>query len=600
VTHNLVEVHYLAGQLPEAAALLGRVDPEIAPPECLYYRGLALAASGDFVTAEQCFQSIVSRSDGGGDFDGAARQVLAKILSARAVQQLKANNIAKAVDDLRQAIALSKETSKQYSLLMALTLQAGFAYLQEGRFADALREWRETQAQEPQNLQVAHSLAVVCYRLASETEAQHNPANDAYWRDAIANWVMVIFSDSFWSAWGNGRTGALGPIDAAIIKEVRDKTGSRLRDDFREFRTQYLTDPSHSADADRHARFEADLVREMHAAEAMMKAIQEGNPAGRLVQVVCGPLMLERWRQIPGAARLVEAVDALANVTPELRRYLSDLGVYDVMIHDLKRYDDARAGLEKLMSGKKKTDEAKALLVEAYLAQANELVEAQSFDKALPLLEKAAGYDRDQAKTPLAQVATKLAHAIFDGDTPQPGIDLLERLMKAFSITDTEFKAELSLGYFKRGLQRNHNDDNRGALADLKRALEINPDNERAKQNMGAVIMNLAAEELKADRSDAAFKLVMDAFELKLDNLGEYREFVSIVFFRHAIDMANKAISAVQYSSFKQGACPALKEAKTQLEMALELAKPDDYSYRANIQKQLTSIKGAIAQLGCW
>jgi tetratricopeptide (TPR) repeat protein len=438
---------------------------------------------------------------------------------------------------------------------------------------------------------------------------------------------MVIVNDAFWSAWGNGRTGTLGPIDDSIMKEVRDRTSSRLRDDFREFRTQYLADPSHSADAERHARYEVDFMRELRAAEAMMQAIQKGNPAECPVQAACGPLMLERWRQIPGAAGLVDAVDALSRVSPELRRYLSDLGPYYVMIHDLKRYEDAYTGLERMASEKEKNAEAVTMLVEAYLAQANELVEAQLLDRALPLLEKAVGYERDQSMPLLVDVATRQARTLYDAEKAQEVIDLLERLSKRYAITDSEFKAELSRGYFKRGLQRNNaGNDNKGALSDFRRALEINPDNEQVKQNMLTLIMNNAAAAVRANRSKEAYDLVKEALSANelggvlaafdiLGDLGnrgfnpyaalaqgrfaEYRELISVVFFGYAIDRANAAINGVRYSSYKRGACSELRAARKDLQIALAFAPENEPTFRIRVQTQLNSINNAIAQIGC-
>ncbi len=583
-----------AGQLPAAISALdgaaGARPGSGDPPERHYYGGLARAAGADLDGGIGELQTALSRNGQSGLLAGPAKHALALVHSARGVRRLAAQDTLGAVDDLREAVNLAEDSTAQRSVLAALVHQSAYAYWQAGRLTDALREWEEAQRSDMQDGQVAHYLAIAYYRLACEAEAQDPASADTYWRQAIAHWVQVLLDRPYWEQWAAARGQAIGQVDESQIQEMRQDLIARLRADFRDYRTRYL-EQKRPDQAARHARLEVAFVRELRSAEEMAAA--RDARGGGSPRVAGGPLLIDRWQGLPGGPALAGEAKALARTNFKLASYLSPLGAAYTMVKDLKRYDDALVDLRRYLKDQLADTQARELFVEALLARAHELDESGSPEAALALLEEAAGtkVQAGQVLPYLAQVAIRSAQPMLENDDKiQGAITILERLRSAYSIADNEFKALLAQAYFKRGLLRNKQEDHAGSLADLRKAMEIDPNNEAAKQNLVAAMMNRAAELNQREQYDEALKLINEAIEINPGQVN--RDLVAAVLTNRAIGMANRAV---------QNHIPGqnwftkvqLQNALNDLQTAQKMMPGNDH-----IRQQIAVIRGLLAQLG--
>lgn len=594
VLQGLVLASHRAGRLADAAAALDRAQPARSA-EHVYYQALALAEQDELDAAAERLEEVLTGSADASAVAPAARRLLGTVLSARAARRLQVQEVVGAVDDLRQAAQLLEDNATQRGLLASLVHQAALAYFQAGRLADARREWEAAQADDPQDVQLAHYLAIACYRLASETEEKDPAQAETVWQQAIANWAVVFANRDYWSAWAHGRARAVGPVEAGIIDEVRQKTIDRLRTEFIEYRNRYRQQ-GQAARAARHAARETELMCEIRAAEEMRAAMEAHGTSKNALRTACGPLMLARWRAIPGGADPAAAVDALTRATPSLHPYFSPLGASYVLVKDLHRYEDAAGELRAWIKKNPKDAPAKELLVEALVEHGQSLLDANDLEGAVRSLEEAAGLGvhRERALALLPDAATRYARQLLEDEkTYQRAIDLLERLQKAHSFKDPEFKAVWSQAYYKRGLQRNHQDKYAESLADVRRALEINPANSMAKENLVPALMMRAAELLKAERLDEAFKLCEEGLNVNPRQVN--KDLLAAVLFQRGIKRANAAIASHQpWMTFST--IQALSEALKDLNTARELNSGDP-STRRHIQTQIDAITKVLSQL---
>lgn len=572
---GLVNSHYRAGKLPEVLHLLSNSASALRPPENDYYHGLALAAAGELDSALTRLESQLRGEESSAPIENSARQSAAAILSARAVSHLLAEDVLGAVEDLRRAVDLSPDGSPaRGDLLAALAYRSAFEHLKAGRLPDALREWELVQRRYPRDLRVAHYLAVLYYRMASELEARKPSEAERYWRLAIAHWVVVLVNSHFWKQWAHQRSQAVGKIPEKVLSEVKRSTIDRLQTGFREYRGRYLEENRPKL-AERHAEFDADFYRERHAARRMLEVMQQDNRSEGNPGFACGPLMLKHIRDMQGGTNLAEDLTALVQSNTKLNRYFSPLSRYYVMVKELGRYREAQPGLEAWLKHNSRDREAQELLVESLIKMGEELLEAKQPKGAVELLARAAKYNIDrQAVLPLlSKAAVGHTTAILqeegslykkDSDREdqqilrkarnviEPAITFLSRLQKDYRISDADFTAQLAQAYFRRGIICNNLNEYQHGLDDLKRALQIDPNHVHANENYVIVLFNLG------------------------------------------IKHANDAINARNYN-YNLNICDRLRNALAEMDEAIQL-DPDNWHFRSERDK----VQQIFRQLNCW
>src|SRR3972149_4465126 len=256
--------------------------------------------------------------------------------------------------------------------------------------------------------------------------------------------------------------------------------------------------------------------------------------------------MLERWRGLPACGDLAQAVDALARANPALAPYLSPLGACYTMVKDLKRYDEAQAELRRLLKQTPYDKAAQELLVESLVERGRELMDGNALDRAVALFQEAAGFDvrKEQTIPLLVQAATRYARALVENEnTIQTAIDLLEGINRKHNVRDPEFRAQWAQAHYMRGMMRNRKKDKAGSLDDVRKATEIDPHSEMARNNLVPALMNQAIDLGNARRLDDALKLAEEAIQFDGPRVGaEYRQVVVDMLTARGIQRANEAV----------------------------------------------------------
>lgn len=610
---NLVFSARKADRLNEVAETLAQTPVEQAAPEHGYYSALALSSAGQLDRAIECLRALLKRTLEPPTFSATVRGAAGALLSMRAVQSVQNGNVIGAAEDLRESLSVAREAqdgSRRYALLLALTQQAGYAYFARNELDRAQYEWEHAQVNTPQDLQLAHSLAVTAYRRACAAEAQKDQAlADSQWKKAIANWTLIFANEAFWSAWSAGRVSAVGAIDAAILGDIRQKTTERFYNDFRDYRSSYLQ-ANEAANAARHANYEIMFRRELRAAEEMAAVLAKQNQSqSGVLQVACGPLMLEIWGSSPQGGGLVQAANALAAKGSPLQVYLSPLGMAYTIIKDLRRPADGEKLLDEHLQKNKDDKDAQVLLVDALTMRGQDYLQIKAYNDALAVYQKAANHsqDADRVIGPLVQCAVEYTRAqLADSANIQASMNLLEQIEKTVPrsmAAHQDLMAQLSQVYLQRAFKRNKEDDNTGSLQDINRALELNPGNQNAKDNLIPAMMNYIGDLVKNKNWTRAFDVMNEALEKKKRyDLAQAinRDLAVIVYFNHGIDRANAAIQRFIPGIGQFHACHELGEALQELTVALTVLEDNEPQFRLKIVKEMNAIREMRGKLGCF
>jgi tetratricopeptide (TPR) repeat protein len=335
------------------------------------------------------------------------------------------------------------------------------------------------------------------------------------------------------------------------------------------------------------------FVRERRTAEEMAQVLLKKS-SKRLLHVACGPLMLDKWRNYKAGEDLITAVNSIAKAALTLEIYLSSIGIGYTMVKDMKPpfYEESVPVLQDLLKTERNNNLAKDLLAEALIERSKLLIGVSDFENAVALLEQATTYKREEAIIKsLSDAATKYARALLDDETNiQKAIDLLERLRSKFSISDYEFKAQLSISYFTRGAVASHKNQYQSSLNDIRTALQIDPQNEAAKKYMVRALENRARELSNESKYNEAIALMNEAIAYDSEQVSS--ALIASILFGRGIDRANAAIQAhSSYTAYRTR--QELNAALEDLQTALKL----DPANASHIQNQINALRISLSRL---
>ncbi|MET7301229.1 tetratricopeptide repeat protein [Embleya sp. NPDC005575] len=341
----------------------------------------------------------------------------------------------------------------------------------------------------PTDVRNLQCLALSALRAGSAGGAGHTTA---MWQLVCGTWAAVLYSPRFWIDL-EARTGR--EISAEQIRTARTEQIERVHRELGERAGQ-----SEGAVAALYRELAQRWSLEVAATERV--AHTEPAPAS----IACGPLFLARVADpehgSPAGRELAAAV--LAAVDPHTADLLGPLGVYHHLI-DAGRFDEAITGLTALagLAGPAATPGVAALLARAHLARARYLGERGEWAQALACLEQAAPIPAD-ATNLAAEVGVRAAQAVLAADPNEHGqtARLLERSW-ALAPDGPGLREALAGAYAQLARREHERKLYRDAIALVRRALELTPDDESVRALAAGALRGLVME-LLARNTDAA------------------------------------------------------------------------------------------------
>jgi tetratricopeptide (TPR) repeat protein len=495
-----------------------------------YYLGVALAHQGKTDEALRCLQEASRQPTNG----KAAQHALLALLKRQAQQRIARRDWDGAAVALSQALDVDPANPELRQMLSVLGNHLPVIYLKACRRDEAAAAWEKAQKGDPGNFGIAHSLGLLYFWWAQELEAQRKGREAvAAWEGAIRNWVVLSYGNSYWTHWKEERERACGPIPDSAVEGLRRKLTEQLDRKIADYQNDYLTQ-KHAADARRLSMLSLELAAEVRTAEALKRVGESLRRQGKEADLppLCGVLMLKHLGQLEVAQRLLALVEVTQTneaSTEQLHWCLSPWVFPWIMVQE-HRYEEAIDHLEKCLRDSPSQD-GHDLLAIASLERGNLLAKAGEVGRALEVWKDGLAHVRARKKTgdQIIQQAEKAAIKEATRLQREEGQDGLEKaiqlLEKAMNVADTrrvkENLSELytSLGV-KEGNDQSQSESRRIAKAkkNLERALQLNPNNGRAKENLAIVLAGEAIDLFNRDRYTDAIALLRRAHQLAPGN----------------------------------------------------------------------------------
>jgi tetratricopeptide (TPR) repeat protein len=334
VARQMVLTFVNAGLLEEAESLL-RSEALKKGSGLRHELAVAYAARGQFDAALKLFQLNLKEQPA--DTRDQAGAVSA--LRALAEQTAADQDWAGAAKWLEQALTLRPHDESLQQDLDAVRELQPLSLLAEDRREEAAAIWEQLQRSRPDNVNVAHRLAILYHRWAIEEETAGRFADaDPLWPKAMANWSLVLATDAFWSAWTAGRQEAYGlPVVEKDVSALRERgLPERLEQVHRDFEDAYRQVEDRRAWG-RHWLSRFELKLEVAAAQAARDCAPLLRARGKPAPLCAGPIMLGQLGLLNESQNLAaEAMraDPEAEAPRRLAAYLSPLGFYHILLDE--------------------------------------------------------------------------------------------------------------------------------------------------------------------------------------------------------------------------------------------------------------------------
>lgn len=514
-----------------------------------YYLGVALAHQGKTGEALRCLQEACRQSTNG----GAAQQALLALLKRQAQQRIARRDWDGASAALSQALDIDPANPELQQMLSLLGNHLPVTYLKARKRKEAAAAWEKAQKEDPGNFRIEHSLGLLYFWWAQELEDQGTEAV-VTWEGAIRNWVALSYNDGYWSHWKEERERACGPIPDSAVEGLRRKLTEQLGRKIADYQNDYLT-RKRGADARRMSMLSLELAAEVRTAEALKRVGESLRRQEKRADLppLCGVLMLKHLGQLEVAQRLLALVEVTQTneaSTEQLHWCLSPWVFPWIMVQE-RRYEEAIEELQKDLRDSPSQD-GHDLLAIACLERGNLLAKAGEVGRALEVWKDGLEHVRARKKTgdQIAQQAEKAAikeATRLQRDDGHDGLDKAIRLLeKAMTVANTRrVKENLSELHTSLGV-RHGNDESQPerrrmakAKKSLEKALQLNPHNGRAKENLAIILAGESVEKFKADRYTDAIALLRRAHQLAPGN-SHIRESLSLVLSNYGVHQYNR------------------------------------------------------------
>lgn len=515
------------GRVLEVETALSRAEVNHDDGPRNYYLGLALAHQGKIGEAVNRLQQACQHPRN----EKVARQALLALLKRQVKQKIAQHEWDAAGVAIGEALGIDPDNSELQEMLLVLGSHLPVNYLKADKRAEAATTWEKAQKKDPTDGKITHCLALLYFWEAQtlETQGKRREAISA-WQGAIRNWVSLSYNNNFWIDWARKREAIYGQIPKTAREGLRRKLEELLSRKIADYQNNYLTQ-QRTDDARRMSRLSLELSLELKSADALRQVAESLQQHGKKTNLSppCGVLMLNHLGQLETAQKalaLAEATQADEAGTDQLHWCLSPWAFPWIMVQE-RRYEEAIVHLEQELQRNTSSQEGYDLLATAYLEQGKLLAAAGELNRALETWQAALGHVRsrkntgDEIRQEAEKAAVKEAMRLQredDGKGLDKAIQLLEKVR---GIADTQrIKENLSDLYTTLGIKEG-NDESQSETArmtkakkHMEKALELNRNNGRAKQNLAIILAGEGVELCNRDRYEEAIRLLRRAYDL--------------------------------------------------------------------------------------
>jgi tetratricopeptide (TPR) repeat protein len=507
-----------AGNTGEIEKTLNELIKHRHSPYLKYYLGLVKAQAGNLDDSINLMESLADRLKTNQEY----RRLFTSILTKRASRQIKSKNFYNAIQDLILAAEISPGDSLiEQSLSLANSIDI-LSQVTSNSNSEALEKvvqtYRKIQKRQPDNNTIIHNLAVLSYRLASEAEEQKKQkVADTAWRETIANWSLLVSSESFWTQWaGREKLFYDIPVKAEDTKALRTEIRERLLQDFRLFRSQY-GEVNDTKAVQRHREYEVLFLLETKTAAALRRLVNIFHQKNITppVSICCGPLMLETLGLTPAVREIIKEARTQQfseERIKELEDCLSPTGRIEILI-ETNWLEQAETELDTLIVKNPSDSDLCHKMVRVQIALAKQSAATQQFDTAVKKLEKGLRYagEKREIEDVTATIFLDEAKRIMDSGEQEKVIDqaisLLEKGRK-LATHNTTLAQELARHYAQRAISVNNQNKYEAARKDIHNAFILDNNNGLALQNGVTIYRNLAINLANAGQWSEAIDVV--------------------------------------------------------------------------------------------
>ncbi|WP_406280629.1 tetratricopeptide repeat protein [Embleya sp. NBC_00896] len=424
----------------------------------------------------------------------AGRLIAARVYVRRAAAN--STDLMAAASDVERAAHLVPDLPAVRRARPLLRAWQALAHARADRHEAALAIRLDLERAEPSDVRNLQCMALSALRAGLADDAGRTTT---MWRLACGTWAAVLYSPRFWAdlELRTGREVAPDRIEAARTEQIE-----RIHRELHER-------AEHSEGA------VAALYRELAqlwALEVDVTArVARLDPA--LAGIACGPVLLDRIADPESGSAagrdLANAVHAAAD--QHTRDLLGPLGVYHHLI-GTGRFDEAITGLTGLagLAGPAATPGVAALLTRAHLARARDLAGREAWAEALACLEQADPIPAEATEF-AADVGIRAARAVpaAEGTGHAAAARLLERTW-ALVPDGPGLREHLAASYTELSREANDRKRHREAIALIRKALDLTPDDPAVRAPAAAALRGLVMT-LLAENTDTAVEEAVTA-----------------------------------------------------------------------------------------
>jgi len=298
---------------------------------------VAYARQGKVDEAARIFLELAAQHD----LDEETRRTAVLLLRKVAVRGIRQSDWAAGAEALGAALRLAPGDPDVRSLVSSVENVMPIAFIKAGKRAEAAAAWEKIQRDAPANARTAHSLALLYRFWVEDLESRSvREAADPLWPLLLGNWVVTLFSDSFWAEWAAARR-SIYPVPPEAV----DKARARWSEDLMEYLTACCAARDSAGDAAGATRFRRLGERywvERTTALALYELRKVACPSCRQMTAgvetaagqwvcadprcakplasapahavpVCGPAMLKHWGAKAAAQALAKTASTLPN-----------------------------------------------------------------------------------------------------------------------------------------------------------------------------------------------------------------------------------------------------------------------------------------------
>jgi tetratricopeptide (TPR) repeat protein len=415
--------------------------------------------------------------------DPQGRLIAARVYLHRAAASSADLNAASA--DVERAAHLEPELAAVRTARPLLRGRQALVLSRAGRHDEALAIRFELERAAPTDVRNLQCIALSALRAGL---ADDPGRTTAMWHLVCGTWAAVLYSPSFWADLELRTAREVWP------EQIRAARDEQIRRVYRELRER--ASGAEGAITALYRELEQRWSLEVEVTERLARI---DLPPGVLA---CGPMLLDRVADpetgSDAGRELAAAVRAAAD--PHTTELLAPLGRFRHLI-DTGRLDEAITGLTVRagLAGPDATPGVPALLAEARIAQAREFGEHGAWTETLACLELAGPLPADAARL-AADAGIGAADAVLaaDGADHRGAARVLERAA-LLAPDSTRLRERLGTAYAHMSRREGERGRHPAAIALVRKALELVPDDPLVRGFAGIALRERAAAAIAAD-----------------------------------------------------------------------------------------------------